>query len=296
MVNKPVLSLCIPTYNRSEILNNTLMSLFNNPEFDNELVEVIVSDNCSTDNTKEVVAKYPKVKYFCNEKNVRDSNFAIAINYATGEYIRLFNDTLSFKPNMLHFMLSKIQENLDSKINLYFYGETFLHKNSLVKVNSLDEYIKEVSFYSTWIANFGTWKDNFLNLKDIDKYVAKQLVQVDWNLQLFTADNLSYIYFNDFYNIESPNKKGGYNVFRVFVSNYLEILKQHKFSILTYEREKYQLCKNFVYPWVLKLFVFENEKYNFQTDGSFKTLFMKYWYEPYFYIILFKFLIHKIKS
>lgn len=296
MLNRPLLSLCIPTYNRSEILDNTLKSLVSNPEFNMDLIEVLVSDNCSTDNTKEVVSQYPNVKYFCNEENVKDANFGIALNNATGAYIRLFNDTLSFKPNMLHFMLSKIQENLDTGTNVYFYGETFLYKNSLVKVNNLNEYVKEVSFYSTWIANFGTWKDNFLNLTDIDKYVDKQLVQVDWNLQLFTADNLSYIYFNDFYNIESPKKKGGYNVFRVFVSNYLLILKQHKLSILTYEREKYQLCKNFVYPWVLKLFVFESEKYNFQTDGAFKTLFVKYWYEPYFYIILFKFLIHKIKS
>ncbi|UKJ08249.1 glycosyltransferase family 2 protein [Solitalea lacus] len=295
-MNRPILSLCIPTYNRSEILNNTLKSLINNPEFDSDLIEVLVSDNCSTDDTKEVVKRYPKVKYFRNEENVKDANFAIALNYANGEYVRLFNDTLSFKPNMLRFMICKIQENLDSKRNVYFYGETFLHKNTIVKVNSLSEYIKEVSFYSTWIANFGTWKDNFLNLKDIDKYVDKQLVQVDWNLQLFTTDSSSNIYFNDFYDIESPKKKGGYNVFKVFVSNYLLILKQHKLSALTYEREKYQLCKNFVYPWILKLFVFESKKYSFQTDGAFKTLFNKYWYEPYFYIICLKFFIHKIRS
>lgn len=295
-MNKPLLSLCIPTYNRSEILNNTLRSLFNNPEFDEDLIEVIVSDNCSTDNTRAIVAQYLQVKYFCNEKNVKDANFAISLNYANGAYIRLFNDTLSFKPNMLHFMLSKIQENLDAKTNVYFYGETFSHKNSSIRINNLNEYLKEVSFYSTWIANFGAWKEDFLNIKDVNKFVDKQLVQVDWNLQLFKTYNSSLIYFNDFYTIDNPPKKGGYNVFRVFISNYLGILKQHKFSTLTYEREKYQLCKNFVYPWVLKLFVFESKKFNFQTDGAFKILFMKYWYEPYFYLILFKFFIHKIKS
>lgn len=296
MQHKPLLSICIPTYNRCEILNKTLKSLFSNPEFDEDLIEVIVSDNCSTDHTSDVVRRYPKVKYFCNEKNVKDANFAIALNYAQGEYIRLFNDTLSFKPTMLGLMLSKIRENLDSRINLCFYGETFLHKDSMVEVNSLGEYVKEVSFYSTWIANFGTWRENFLKIENPDKYVDKQLVQVDWNLQLFKPDQLSHIYFRDFYNIEVPQKKGGYNVFKVFVSNYLEILKRHKLSMPTYEREKYQLCKNFVYPWVLKLYVHEREKYDFQTGGAFKMIFKRYWYEPYFYLICLKFFIHKIKS
>lgn len=296
MLNRPLLSLCIPTYNRSEILNNTLKSLFNNPDFNEELIEVIVSDNCSTDNTKEVAGKYPQVKYFCNKENVKDANFSIALNHANGFYIRLFNDTLSFKPDMLRFMLDRIQENLELKTNLFFYGETFLHKNSLVKIYNLDQYIKQVSFYSTWIANFGTWKENFLKIKDLDKYVDKQLVQVDWNLQLFKENNLTHIYFKDFYNIEAPQKKGGYNVFRVFVFNYLAILKQHKVSLFTYEKEKYQLCKNFVYPWILKIYVFENEKFDFQTDGVLKILFNKYWYKPYFYIICLKFCIHRIRS
>ena len=75
-----LLSICIPTYNRSKTLENTLNSLFSNPEFDSNKIEVIVSDNCSTDDTAQVVAKYPLVKYYCNKENVKDLNFANATN------------------------------------------------------------------------------------------------------------------------------------------------------------------------------------------------------------------------
>lgn len=53
MENKrPLLSICIPTYNRAEILDKTLFLLFSNPDFNVDEIEVVVSDNCSTDHTK----------------------------------------------------------------------------------------------------------------------------------------------------------------------------------------------------------------------------------------------------
>jgi abequosyltransferase len=66
-MNTILLSICIPTFNRSEVLDNTLNSLFSNSEFNSNQIEVIVSDNCSTDNTVQVVTKYPLVKYYRNK-------------------------------------------------------------------------------------------------------------------------------------------------------------------------------------------------------------------------------------
>lgn len=55
MENKrPLLSICIPTYNRAEILDKTLFLLFSNPDFNVDEIEVVVSDNCSTDHTKQL--------------------------------------------------------------------------------------------------------------------------------------------------------------------------------------------------------------------------------------------------
>lgn len=56
-VNRPLLSLCIPTYNRGEILRETLDTIVLSPDFDDR-VEVVICDNCSTDNTREISQEY----------------------------------------------------------------------------------------------------------------------------------------------------------------------------------------------------------------------------------------------
>ena len=44
----PVLSICIPTYNRCEYLMNNLQHICEHQEYD---FEIIISDNASTDDT-----------------------------------------------------------------------------------------------------------------------------------------------------------------------------------------------------------------------------------------------------
>ena len=51
---KLLLSICIPTYNRGKYLKSNLCSIYNQ-SFNDLLVEIIVSNNNSTDNTKEVI-------------------------------------------------------------------------------------------------------------------------------------------------------------------------------------------------------------------------------------------------
>jgi len=58
MSEKPLLSICIPTYNRAEYLAKSLDTLVCLPEFNSSEVEVVISDNASTDNTQEVAKKY----------------------------------------------------------------------------------------------------------------------------------------------------------------------------------------------------------------------------------------------
>lgn len=293
-MNNKLLSICIPTYNRAEVLDTTLNSLFLNPEFDETKVEVIVSDNCSTDNTAAVVAKYPLVRYYKNDENVRDCNFSIVLGYATGNYIRLFNDTLSFKEGALKTMIDRIEEYLNEGCNLFFYGNLFKNSNCSKEIDSKESFIKEVSFYSTWIANFGVWRDDFLKIENKDKYAVLQFVQVDWSFRIVENNKKTKIYFGDLFDITTPNKKGGYNVFDTFINKYLFIIRQESLSFLSYEIEKYRLCRYFVYTWLITLFVNDKETFDFDTKSVFKIIFNNYWYEPYLYPMLLLYSFKKI--
>lgn len=82
------ISFCIPTYNRAEYLVETLNCLMNQAD---ESIEIVVSDNCSTDNTEKVVMdalkKFKNIKYFKWEKNMgADLNYLKAVELAQGEF------------------------------------------------------------------------------------------------------------------------------------------------------------------------------------------------------------------
>lgn len=281
-----LLSICIPTFNRFETLNNTLEKLFTNPDFDKNKIEVIVSDNYSTDNTPSLVFKFPEIKYYRNNQNLTDRNFTLVLEKGNGKYLKLFNDTLEFKPNALKKMLELI-ENHDEKSNLFFYSNLFLNKFCMKEISSVNQFLLEVSYLSTWIANFGCWKIDFDNIVDKDRFYNLNFLQLDWSFKIVKKHNKTIIFFDDFFNVITPSNKGGYNIFQIFVNNYLFIIKNEKMiNFFVYQLEKYRLFRFFIYPWMFDLFISSKIKYQFYTDNFFLILFKKYWYYPYFYLFM----------
>lgn len=92
MENKPFFSIVIPTRNRASELQFALHCLSRQSFLD---FEVIISDNCSTDNTKAIISKLDnkKIRYFANKKNIGVTlNYKKALNYTKGKYIFLHSD------------------------------------------------------------------------------------------------------------------------------------------------------------------------------------------------------------
>lgn len=123
------LSFNIPTYNRAKYLAITLEKILSQIEslsLEND-VEVNLSDNASTDNTRDVwdnaVSAHPKVRmtYKRNDKNLGpDLNFLSAMNMANGEYSLLWGDDDFLKNGGLKriFELISIGEENDIQILL----------------------------------------------------------------------------------------------------------------------------------------------------------------------------------
>ena len=92
---KPLLSICIATYNRAALLAQTLQHV--RDVFTGNDVEVVVSDNCSPDDTQAVIARFAPM--FAHFRAIRQSenrgmmpNVAAAIAQATGEFTYTLND------------------------------------------------------------------------------------------------------------------------------------------------------------------------------------------------------------
>lgn len=92
---KPLLSICIPTYNGKEFLEYNINKLININK--KNIFEICVSDNASTDGTNrfmlDIVSKYQFIKYHRNEQNFGMAyNFDKALKIADGKYRWLLGD------------------------------------------------------------------------------------------------------------------------------------------------------------------------------------------------------------
>lgn len=110
-----LLSVCIPTFQRSEFLEEILASLSEAlakiPRTDD--IKIYISDNASTDDTAEVVVNFAKshpVEYVKNQVNVgADHNFALLIERSVGRYIWMLGDDELVAPDVFTHLLPLLQ-------------------------------------------------------------------------------------------------------------------------------------------------------------------------------------------
>lgn len=100
---RPPVSVCLVTYNRATLLPATLDSLLAQTFSDFEL---IISDDCSTDDTEEICLEYARrdrrVRYYRNETNLgMPGNLNVSLQYAQGEYLANLHDGDVYRKDLL---------------------------------------------------------------------------------------------------------------------------------------------------------------------------------------------------
>jgi glycosyltransferase involved in cell wall biosynthesis len=90
---RPLVSICVPIFNMEGYVDEAFRCIFSQTVQD---FEVVVSDNCSTDRSIEIIKAYndPRIRIFHNDQNYGLLyNFKKVLTYARGEYITyLFAD------------------------------------------------------------------------------------------------------------------------------------------------------------------------------------------------------------
>src|SRR5687768_10391530 len=108
-------SICIPQYNRIKFLLYSLEQIEKQTYND---LEIVISDDCSTDNTEEAIKelqasyKHPIVynKQLANQGY--DKNLRTSIEKATGEYVIIIGNDDTINPNYdLSDLVFFLQEN-----------------------------------------------------------------------------------------------------------------------------------------------------------------------------------------
>jgi abequosyltransferase len=112
---KPIatIGICIPTYNRAFYLDRLLQSLSIEAR-QNANIRIFISDNCSSDETEEIIMTHAKsidVRYKVNKHNLgADQNFIQAMRMADTDYVWLLGSDDLAHSDSVKLISSKIDK------------------------------------------------------------------------------------------------------------------------------------------------------------------------------------------
>jgi len=297
-MKKPLLSICIPTYNRAAYIAKSLTAIINQVRSDDS-VEIIVADNHSQDNTesivREFVEKNPYIIYVRREQNLGAArNFLGLMHQASGEYILLLGDDDILSKNAISILLKRLYEK--------HYGVLYIESRAVEKkVPLFEEYkdqtdfIKAISYYYTFMSSFVFRKDIVETIDDPERYIPSHLLQMPFYIKSTLTSNLNVITREQIFETIglASATNGGYNYFDVFVHWYLEIWKEYlpDEKLLTWLKKDIWY---FVWGYTKRLLI-RKDVGNFKTDNGWKILFKYYGNEWYFWWTLFKYPFEVIK-
>ena len=113
MPEKPLVSICVPTYNRADKLRKSLPKILRQ---DYAPLEILISDNGSTDETeavcREAAGRDSRIRYTRHPKNIGlYENHNFLIDQARGEFLCFFHDHDEREDSMIREYVSFLERN-----------------------------------------------------------------------------------------------------------------------------------------------------------------------------------------
>ena len=275
-MEQKILSICFPTYNRAECIGEQLKRLSSVDKSVLEDVEIIVSDNCSPDNSKDVIMSYQSklaFQYNRNEKNLGpDENYLYCFCHATGKYVWLVGDDDYLIPENLHVVIDTLK-NKDIGF-LYVTPGAKPEKPIYKEYSSKEEYLRVMDKFITFLTS-SIVRNEYIKDVDVTPYKGTWQEYVPFFLTAIVKGVVNGELLYEIY--EAPaaaETNGGYKIFNVFGSGFLRIVEdfytQGRISKKAFEIEK-TVSFNFLMPYAYRLLV-EHQISNFIVDDAWATL------------------------
>lgn len=211
-VKPGLVSVVVASYNHAEYLEQRMDSLINQTYQD---IEILVIDDCSTDNSVEVLNNYkshPKVKLIIREKNggwVKVSNQGVELS--AGEFVVFANCDDSCDLHMIERLVEGLRANPTAGIsycrslmideNGDFLGDDFLGREKAFRVKCNNDVLltkKEMSrflLYSCVIPNLSAALFRKACFTFVGGFTAEYRVCSDWDLffRIVAHHDVAYI-------------------------------------------------------------------------------------------------------
>ena len=221
--DKPLVTIAIPTCNRAKTyLVKSLKSAINQT-YSN--IQIIVSDNCSSDNTEEVVKNFhdSRIEYFKQSENIGPvENTIFCIEKARGVYFLLLHDDDMVDEDFIATCMEAA--NYSSNVGIIRTGIRVIDGHGQVLSESLNK-VKGLSledFFKGWIVGKTAWYlpntlFNTNGLRETGGFRSKYSLVDDG----IAISNLAYIYGRiDIEDIKASFRKHGNQI--TFQTNVME--------------------------------------------------------------------------
>jgi glycosyltransferase involved in cell wall biosynthesis len=202
-------------------------------------IELLVSDNASTDETPGIVKAYMdrglQIRYLRNVSNIgADGNFMQCFEKARGKYVWLIGDDDLVIPGAIAKIISYLQAGEYSLVyvNSYrFDGVTVLKRVESRRpprvINDAHIFVRAIHINFTFVSGNIINKDRVMasNQETLSSLVGTNLVQLGW---IYAALNgyTRGLYIHEKLVGMRTNNTGGYMLSRVFGSNLKEITER----------------------------------------------------------------------
>lgn len=237
-MNRPLLTIAIPTYNRHRLLDLCLTQMGPQVAAHADRVELLVSDNASTDETPEVVARHQAVgipiRLIRNPENIGpDANFAQCLREARGTYVLLFGDDDVLLDGALDKLLPLIEDGKPGVVYLrgYSFTDDFLRERprkspagKVIRLRDPKAFAARVSVLFTFISGNVVNKSLLPEGFDPGAYLDTHLVQLSWTLKA-AGKGEQNIFLDDFLVAAKAENSGGYALCQVFGVNMNRIFR-----------------------------------------------------------------------
>jgi glycosyltransferase involved in cell wall biosynthesis len=126
----PLVSICIPSYNNAEYIEEAIRSVFDQ-DYDN--LELIITDDASTDETKKIIerliidARIPVTFKIANENRGISQNWNYALSLAKGMYIKILPGDDIIESDCISKQVACFENNSD--IALVFCGRKIITRS-----------------------------------------------------------------------------------------------------------------------------------------------------------------------
>ena len=226
-MNKPLLSLCIPTNGVIDLVFPVLDSIYYQG-VDENLFEVVLMDNGDNNEFKKMIKEYAEKHSNLFYKETASKGFTNEVDSyraANGLFIKFINHRTKLLPGTLKGFLKFVEENKEAKPCIYF-SNGVLKIKGITQYDSFDQYVKNLSYYSSWSTGVAFWKEDFDKIKDPSSFDE---LFPHTGILFFERKKSKYIIDNrkllDEIDVGHANK-GHYDLFNAFAVVYPSLIEK----------------------------------------------------------------------